>query len=212
SDARVKALLESGVGEIVVSIDGATEETFQALRPPADLERVMANLARAAREGGRKIGVHAMVTRESAKELRALLERIADAGVRRLTACPRVEASVGAAVPSSAPPPAPLDSNGVRDEAESRGVEFRWLRTEPVGARLLPSETAGPGLLGDLPATARIASPEPEGAPLRALCPRPFTSVYVRADGRVGTCAHGQHHLGDLATQSLDEIFAGPAF
>ncbi len=48
--------------------------------------------------------------------------------------------------------------------------------------------------------------------PVNLLCSQPFTTLYVGYKGRVGTCCLGNHELGDLAEQSVDEIWNGPKF
>ncbi|MBK1721769.1 radical SAM/SPASM domain-containing protein [Thiocystis violacea] len=47
------------------------------------------------------------------------------------------------------------------------------------------------------------------------LCPRPFRQLYITVTGRVALCCTDDqcsHPMGDLATQSVREIWAGPAF
>jgi len=196
---RAAALADAGVGEIHVSIDGGTPASFARDRAPADPERVHSNLAALVALGRVPVVVHTVVSEETLSELPSLVDALSLADVKRLTAAPRV----GGRAPS-------LDFAAARVRARERGIEFSVLEEprEGPGAR----EPAGPGLLGDLPATSRVDAPPAGGAVLRALCARPFGAAYVSAGGRVGPCENGLHALGSLAAGTVKDAFAGRAF
>ena len=197
---RARSLADAGLAEVHVSIDGGTPETFTRLRPPADPARVLSNLGALVATGRLGVVVHAMLTEETAAELPALLAELERAGVRRVTAAPRAGTTI-----------APDATRAASERAAASGIHFRVIDAPWTSVPVEPAAGAGPGMLGDLPATSRLPLPDDE-PPLRAMCARPFTTAYVAADGRIGTCENGLHRLGSLATQTVAEAFAGRAF
>lgn len=191
-------LADAGAGAIHVSIDGGSPETFARLRPPADPARVLANLTHLVRSGRVGVVVHTLLTPETLRELPALVAELARIGVRTVSAAPRAGTSV-----------APEDLAPSRQRAAEAGIRFEFATATPGAAE--PGAAAGPGLLGDLPATSRREAAN-EAPPVRALCMRPFTTAYVASDGRIGACENGLHRLGSIATQTVADAFSGRAF
>jgi MoaA/NifB/PqqE/SkfB family radical SAM enzyme len=206
---RALNLIEAGIGEVVFSIDGASDETFQRLRPPGGLPLVLQHLSFLASQREDQLAVHTVVTFDNVAELPALVDLTADCGVRRMTA----EAVIAHDFRIDSPRLSRIDLEPMQQRASMRGVELS-IRPPSPPLQLQGGDRGGPGLLGDARITTRasLPPPHPGAASLKAICPRPFTTAYVAADGRVGPCSHGLHRLGDLHEQPLSKIFAGAGF
>jgi radical SAM protein with 4Fe4S-binding SPASM domain len=208
--ARSERLVGLGVDWLHVSIDGATPETFGAIRRGARLERVLANLrmlvAVKSRLGRSKprVQLNTVLMRRNLAELPALVELAADVGVDAMWVQQLAHDFQDAdGEPQFAPIHAFTEQEALWHDdavvevlarastlADERHLELRLPRGSKA-ARRIP----GPG-------TPR--------------CDWPFVSSYVNHDGRVQPCCMvmgaDRATLGHLDESSFTAIWTGTAY
>ena len=185
---------------IGASIDGATPESYAAVRVGGRLEPVRRNLELLGRLGA-DLTLMVTVQRANLRELPAFVELAARVGARRVELT-RVVSGLRRGPLRTLRQllrPAP----GLDGLPESLIVERRDAAVER--GRALGVEVALMDSLLDAP------------PPRRWECVKPWTYLVVRHDGDIGLCNHliGDEHwesMGNLADCGFEEIWDGPAF
>jgi MoaA/NifB/PqqE/SkfB family radical SAM enzyme len=158
TDRMVERVLASDLSALRVSLDGATSETYERLRPPARWDRVLRNLSRlleARRAAGAdrpEVTLVVVCQEDSVGELPDLVRMTAELGLNEL----RVQELRTFGSSTSA---GPADV----DQAKARCLEL----------------AATAGLRLDWSFYSDYAQP---------VCPWPWNKVYVRATGRISLC------------------------
>jgi MoaA/NifB/PqqE/SkfB family radical SAM enzyme len=208
-----RALIAAGLDELRVSLDASNAASFRAVRGKNYFDRILRNV-RAFRalqqlEGHDKPRVSVWLTglKETIRELPAFVKVAADIGVKEVYLQRLVyfdRDAIGLARPDQALyEQMTREEAGYLDEAEamarSLGIAFSasGAASEP-GLSLQRSDDHGHW----------------------SLCRRPWTLMYVTANGRALPCCiapfsqRGYEHytLGDATQQTLREIWNGPAY
>ena len=213
NDKNGRALIEAGLDELRVSFDAANAESYKAIRGKNYFNRILRNVRAfrdlQEREGCSKPRVSAWLTglRETVEQLPEFVRVAAEAGVREVYLQRLVffaENAIG--------------------KARADQALYEQLSSEE--ASHIDHATAIAASLG-ITFSASGAASEPgmnfkrsdNGSPW-SLCRRPWTVMYITANGRALPCCiapfsqRGYEHytLGDATQQSLREIWQGPAY
>lgn len=203
---KCEAMVRLGVNEIIVSMDGATAETYNAIRVRADFEKTLANvrmLVKAREDAGAKLprlGFLLVAHRDNYREIPALARLAADLGLEKLM------------VNGMEPYQADQAGKILYGRAEDPEIAAVWHEAQAECARL-GIEWHAPSLVS----TGR-----------KAYCPS-MSICIVRSDGEVQPCAqymsdspfwyHGEErrHFGPLSfgnvkERSLKEIWKSPEY
>ena len=208
-----RALIEAGLDELRVSFDAANAQSYKAIRGKNYFNRILKNVRAfrdlQERDGYCKPRVSAWLTglRETVEQLPEFVRVAAEAGVREVYLQRLVffeENAIGKARADQA-----LYEQLSREEAShidraadiaaSLGITFSasGAASEP-GMSLKRSDSSSPW----------------------SLCRRPWTVMYVTANGRALPCCiapfsqrgYENYTLGDATQQTLREIWRGPAY
>ena len=208
-----RALIEAGLDELRVSFDAANAESYKAIRGKNYFNRILRNVRAfrdlQEREGCSRPRVSAWLTglRETVEQLPEFVRVAAEAGVREVYLQRLVffeENAIGKARADQA-----LYEQLSREEAShidraadiaaSLGITFSasGAASEP-GMSLKRSDSSSPW----------------------SLCRRPWTVMYITANGRALPCCiapfalrgYENYTLGDATQQTLREIWRGPAY
>jgi MoaA/NifB/PqqE/SkfB family radical SAM enzyme len=208
-----RALIEAGLDELRVSFDAANAESYRAIRGKNYFNRILKNVrifrALQEREGHVKPRVSAWLTgmRETVEQLSDFVRVAADTGVKEVYLQRLVffaENAIGKARPDQA-----LYEQLSRDEAAH--LERAASLAASLGVTFSASGAASePGM-----SLKRNDSSSPW-----SLCRRPWTVMYITANGRALPCCiapfsqRGYEHytLGDATQLSLREIWSGEAY
>ena len=208
-----RALIAAGLDELRVSLDAATRESFKAVRGRDYFDRILANVRRfrtmQKREGATKPRVSLWLTglKQTITELPDFVRIAADVGVKEIYLQRLVffnEDAVGLARPDQA-----LFEQMTREESDSLRAAEDLARE--LGIAFSASGAASePGL-----SLERTTSRSPW-----SLCGRPWTVMYVTANGRALPCCiapfsqHGYENytLGDATQETLAEIWNGARY
>ena len=208
-----RALIEAGLDELRVSLDAATRKSFHAVRGKDYFDRILANVRRfratQEREGHARPRVSLWLTglRETIAELPAFVRIAADLGVREVYLQRLVffgRDAVGLARPDQA-----LFEQMTREEANHLRAAEGLARE--LGVAFSASGAASePGL-----SLEKTTNRNPW-----SLCARPWTVMYVTANGRALPCCiapfslHGYENytLGDATQETLRAIWNGPRY
>ena len=213
NDKNGRALIEAGLDELRVSFDAANAESYKAIRGKNYFNRILRNVRAfrdlQEREGCSRPRVSAWLTglRETVEQLPEFVRVAADAGVREVYLQRLVffaENAIGKANPDQA-----LYEQLSREEAShvDRAADI----AASLGITFSASGAASePGM-----SFKRSDSSSPW-----SLCRRPWTVMYITANGRALPCCiapfsqRGYEHytLGDATQQTLREIWQGPAY
>jgi len=213
TDRIGRALAQAGLDELRVSLDASNRESFKRVRGKDYFERILANVKRFCatqlREGRVQPKVSLWLTglKETIAELPAFVKIAAEIGVGEVHLQRLVffdEGAVGLARPDQAlfERVAAEDAGHLKaaeDLARESGIAF-----SASGAASEPSES----LHGETSATPW------------SLCGRPWTLMYLTANGRALPCCiapfaqHGYENftLGDASSETLAEIWNGPRY
>ena len=213
SERNGRALIEAGLDELRVSLDAATRESFRAVRGKDYFDRILANVRRfralQEREGLTRPRVSLWLTglKETIAELPAFVRLAADVGVsevylQRLVFFDRDV--IGLARPDQA-----LFERMTGEEADH-------IRAAEDLARTLGVTFSASGAVSEPGMSLERAT----GRNPWSLCGRPWTVMYVTANGRALPCCiapfsrHGYERftLGDAARETLQEIWNGPRY
>jgi MoaA/NifB/PqqE/SkfB family radical SAM enzyme len=208
-----RALIEAGLDELRVSLDAANAATFKEIRGRNYFDRILRNVrafrALQEKEGHDKPRVSAWLTglKETVRELPAFVRVAAEIGVKEVYLQRLVffdEAAIGLARPDQA-----LFERVSREDAS-------YLEEAESLARTLGITFSASGAASE----PGISLRKSEDASPWSLCRRPWTLMYITANGRALPCCiapfsqRGYEHytLGDATQQTLREIWNGPAY
>jgi radical SAM protein with 4Fe4S-binding SPASM domain len=208
-----RALIEAGLDELRVSLDAANARTYREIRGKNYFSRILKNVRAfrdlQEREGHDKPRVSAWLTglRETIEELPDFVRVAAETGVKEVYLQRLVF----------------FDENAI---GKARPDQALYERLSGEEAVYLDRATALAKSLG-VTFSASGAASEPgmslkrgaEGSPW-AMCRRPWTVMYITANGRALPCCiapcsqHGYENytLGNATQQTLREIWSGEAY
>jgi radical SAM protein with 4Fe4S-binding SPASM domain len=212
SRARADELVAAGLDWLHVSLDGASAETYEAIREGAAFKRVVANLAglvaakRAAGSATPWIRVVFVAMRRNVAELPDLVRLLASVGVDELRV-QNLSHSFSDTDPAG-------QYAGIREftaaEALWTGDDDAAVRAAFGAAREAATEL---GLTLRLPEVEPLA---PRVDPGRPGCTWPWDSAYITSAGVVQPCCmvmgDDRVSLGRLDEQDFPEIWYGPAY
>jgi radical SAM protein with 4Fe4S-binding SPASM domain len=213
SEKNGRALIEAELDELRVSFDAANAESYKVIRGKNYFNRILRNVRAfrdlQEREGHGKPRVSAWLTglRETVEQLPEFVRVAAEAGVREVYLQRLVF----------------FEENAI---GMARADQTLYERLSGEEARYLERATEIAAALG-IAFSASGAASEPgmslkrgdHGSPW-SLCRRPWTVMYITANGRALPCCiapfsqrgYENYTLGDATQQTLREIWRGPAY
>jgi MoaA/NifB/PqqE/SkfB family radical SAM enzyme len=213
SERNGRALIDAGLDELRVSLDASNRESFKAIRGRDYFGRIIRNVrafrALQEREAQAKPQVSLWLTglKETVEQLSEFVKVAAEIGVKEVYLQRLVyfaDSAIGKAQPDQA-----LFERLTQEEAVHLKQAEELARS--LGITFSASGAASePGL---------SLKGSGDGSPW-SLCRRPWSLMYFTANGRALPCCiapfsqHGyaNYTLGHAATQSLPEIWNGPAY
>jgi MoaA/NifB/PqqE/SkfB family radical SAM enzyme len=208
-----RALIEAGLDELRVSLDAATPKSFRAVRGKDYFRRILRNVRAfrelQEREGAEHPRVSAWLTglKETIAELPAFVKVAADIGVKEVYLQRLVffdSDAIGLARPDQTLyEQMNREESGYLAEAEALARSY-GMTFSASGAASEPG----------------ISLKRHDDASHWSLCRRPWTVMYITANGRALPCCiapfsqRGYEHytLGDATQTTLREIWNGPAY
>jgi MoaA/NifB/PqqE/SkfB family radical SAM enzyme len=213
NDRNGRALIDSGLDELRVSLDASNAQSFLAIRGADFFNRILRNVRRfrelQMREGHERPRVSAWLTglKETIAELPAFVRVAAGIGVKEVYLQRLVY----------------FETNSIGNARPDQALFERITAGEAV---YLDEATALARSLG-VTFSASGAASEPgmsltrasDGAPW-SLCRRPWSVMYFTANGRALPCCiapfsqrgYENYTLGDATQQTLREIWNGPGY
>jgi MoaA/NifB/PqqE/SkfB family radical SAM enzyme len=203
-----RALIDAGLDELRVSLDAATPASFKAVRGKNYFHRILRNVASfremQEREGYQRPHVSAWLTglRETIVELPLFVEMAVGIGIKEVHLQRLVffdENAIGLARPDQAL----YDRMGEQ--------EAGYIKEAETVARRLGVTFSASGAASE----PGISLKRQEGASPWSLCRRPWTLMYITANGRALPCCiapfsqrgYENYTLGDATQASLREIW-----
>lgn len=208
-----RAMIDAGLDELRVSLDASNAASYRAIRGKNYFDRILRNVrnfrALQEREGHTHPRVSAWLTglKETLSELPAFVRVAADIGVKEVYLQRLVffeENAIGMARPDQA-----LYEH--LSGEESQHIEAAAALAKSLGVTFSASGAAAePGL---------SLKRQDDGSPW-SLCRRPWTVMYITANGRALPCCiapfsqrgYENYTLGDATQDSLRNIWNGPAY
>lgn len=189
--SKARALLASGLDFLVISLDANSEQSYAHMRRGGDFQRTVDNVRRffaekEARKSPVRVVVQMIVSAHNQHEIAAFARAWDGQVVLKVARDWAGQVPLTALVRPAAP-----------------GSPSPAMATAASCAPTAAGSLAAPGVL-DV-----AIGPEPPQAPCRML----WTELTVFWDGRVVPCANvyePDNLLGDLRTQTLDEVWNGP--
>ncbi|PSM32161.1 alpha-amylase family glycosyl hydrolase [Haliangium sp. UPWRP_2] len=228
SRQMVGRLIDQGVNSLSISLDGGSAQTNDRLRLGADFARILANLGDAVslrRERGAdlRLGVSLVLTRDNQHELPDLARRLADLGIDWLKIeemCPLNLVAIEQLVPPDGLLAATRMAE-LRRELGSRLVIVDHLGDEPrcpcalaeEHAQEHAQEHARGGVIEnakDCRACAFRAADDFANRAGFAACRSDWQQACIDPDGTVHPSDYGQPAIGNLADQSLLDLWQSP--
>lgn len=208
-----RAMIEAGLDELRVSLDAANATSYRAIRGKNYFDRILKNVRAfrelQEREGHANPRVSAWLTglKETISELPAFVRVAAELGVREVYLQRLVffeQEAIGLARPDQA-----LYEQINSDEA-------RYVAEAAEIARSLGMAFSASGAAAEPGMSLKRAE---NGSPW-SMCRRPWTVMYVTANGRALPCCiapfsqrgYENYTLGDATKESLSEIWEGEAY
>lgn len=219
NEKNCQALIDAGMSQLAVSIDGMSPATYDVIRAGAHFHTVTENverLSRLVRERGStlELAIAFTIQESNAHELHLLAPWLQEVDARvlhlkQLNVVSNANDWASSFLKYRLPPLAPDDGRmGRLEDAIHRAVD----QCRAVGVQVFtPSE---------LPMTGKMER--------RHCIAEPLTSAYFSYDGMVAPCCHFGHHVsryfdgqyippaalffGDIRTQSFAEIWNSPPF
>ncbi len=213
NDRNGKALADAGLDELRVSLDASNAKTFREIRGKNYFDRILRNVkafrALQEREGFTKPIVSAWLTglKETVEELPAFVQVAADIGIKEVY-LQRLVFFDHEAIGKARPDQALFE--------QMNGEEAVYLKQAEELARSLGMTFSASGAASE----PGISLAKSEGDSPWSLCRRPWTLMYITANGRALPCCiapfsqRGYEHytLGDATQETLREIWNGPAY
>jgi len=213
TERKGRALINAGLDELRVSLDAATAKSFVAVRGKDYFKRILRNVRQfrdlQEREGHQLPRVSAWLTglKETIAELPAFVKVAAEAGVKEVYLQRLVffeNDAIGLARPDQALYEQMTEEQAVYLNEAAALAKYYGMTFSASGA------ASEPGM-----------SLKREGdASHWRLCRRPWTVMYITANGRALPCCiapfsqrgYENYTLGDATQQALREIWNGPAY
>jgi MoaA/NifB/PqqE/SkfB family radical SAM enzyme len=206
---RGEALIEAGLPELRISIDGATRHTYRLMRGVDKLAQVRANLAAfAALKASRgvhlpRVSLWLVATRQTIEELPALVEMAPELGAAEIYVQRLVYFGVGTA----------REELAIFGQARTREQEI--LAHCEARCRGLGLGFAASGAVSPRTSVVRAGGERPWQA-----CHRPYSLAYITANGNVLSCCFvpftGRYYvetiLGNVFERPLAEIWQGARY
>ncbi|MCK6446437.1 MAG: radical SAM protein [Planctomycetes bacterium] len=218
----VAAAIAEHVAEVRVSIDAASERTYEAIRVGSRWKRLCAGLERLSElrrsaPFGRtsRVAFCFVLMRSNVDELPAFVELAARFGAERVHAqhvIAMTDASVGESLLAE---PERYDAAWAlaRRRAHELGVALEAPQPFGGGPNAIPRDARTPESADEV--AAHAAGLDPALAGFAVPCRSPNQAIVVLYDGRVFACCHPLAHekmqLGDLRRQSFEAIWNGPS-
>ena len=208
---HAEALVATGLDELRVSLDAADAATFQKVRGRDYFDRIVKNLrgftAYQAETGQTSPRLSLWLTgmQETIADLPQFVVLAADIGIGTVYLQRLVFDDAGRGL--ARPDEALFDHTRQADQA---AIKAATILGAELGVKLDASGAVEPGLSVQRGSEARPWS----------LCRRPWSLMYFTAHGRALPCCiapfsargYENYTLGDARTQTLEEIFNGPAY
>jgi radical SAM protein with 4Fe4S-binding SPASM domain len=205
----VAPLLRSGLDELRVSVDSASSDTYKAIRGVDGLDRIFANVESLTKEKAAldsatpKVSLWITGMKTNVLELPALVERAASIGITEVYLQRLVYSGRG---------------NAREEEALFRRAPQAELDAIAEAGRL--AEALGVTLRGSGEASALELVSEYEEDVNYHQCRRPWSLMYVTANGNVLPCCiapfteapYEDIKLGNVFDVSLEEVWNGPLY
>jgi MoaA/NifB/PqqE/SkfB family radical SAM enzyme len=208
-----RAMIDAGLDEMRVSLDASNAASYRAIRGKNYFDRILRNVrnfrALQEREGHERPRVSAWLTglKETLVELPAFVRVAADIGVKEVYLQRLVffeENAIGMARPDQA-----LYEHMSRDEA-------RYLDEAAALAKSMGMSFSASGAAAEPGMSLKRRD---DGSPW-SLCRRPWTVMYITANGRALPCCiapfsqrgYDNYTLGDASQQTLRDIWNGTAY
>jgi len=211
-----RALIDAGLDELRVSLDAATAKSYKAIRGKDFFARILRNVrafrALQEREGADRPRVSAWLTglKETLPELPAFVRVAAEIGVKEVY-LQRLVFFDGDAIGHARPDQA-LYEQMSREEAG-------YLDEATALAQSLGLTFSASGAVAEPGMSLKRQDENADGSPW-SMCRRPWTVMYITANGRALPCCiapfsqrgYENYTLGDATQQTLREIWNGPAY
>jgi MoaA/NifB/PqqE/SkfB family radical SAM enzyme len=208
-----RALIEAGLDELRVSLDASTPESYRIIRGKDYFKRILKNVRAfrdlQEREGHALPRVSAWLTglKETIAELPAFVRLAAEIGVKEVHLQRLVffeDDSIGRARPDQA-----------LYEQMTQGEAGLLEEAEAIASSLGLTFSAS----GAVSEAGMSLKRKDDGSPW-SLCRRPWTVMYITANGRALPCCiapfslrgYENYTLGDATQETLREIWNGPAY
>jgi len=213
---RADELVAAGLDWLHISVDGASAQTYEAIRDGARLAPVLVNLAglvaakRAAGSAVPWVRVVFVAMRRNVEELLALVRLLGELGVDELRV-QNLSHSFADTDPAG-------DYAEIRDYAAAEALWTDGADRAVVRAafRAARGAAADRGMKLRLPDAEAAGPGAPAGEPGRPGCTWPWDAAYVTSAGVVQPCCmvmgDDRVALGDLCEAGFAEIWHGPAY
>lgn len=228
TEARATRLIDDGLAALTVSIDAATAETFEAIRPGSRFAQIVENLERlrdmkrARRARFPQLRFHVVAMKPNLAEMPDILRLAHRLDVEMVIISP-VYAAAPSMEPLTVSPQEWQDLRQLDDLARELGLALHFTIRE---VEELANGAAAPLLWPSdpLPRSAEPAATPPASEPTprassvrrRAPCRYPWTSMYVGVNGDVHPCcaslASGGYKLGNVFEAPVNEIWWGEKY
>lgn len=212
TEDHAQACVESGLGVLCVSLDGASAQTFEAIRIKARFASVLRNLRRvvAAKQASASarpdLSLTAVVMRENLEELPQLVRLAHAEGIDALSVQHLCHDFGESSLPARyRPMRAFVDAQTLLNEDPGRVAFF-------FDAARAESERLGVSLR--LPGVQPRA--HPPGTPGRQRCDWPWNASYISYDGKAMPCCMvatpDRIHFGDMAQDGVAAVWNNRAY
>jgi radical SAM protein with 4Fe4S-binding SPASM domain len=205
----LRPLIESGLDELRVSVDSAEPETYEAIRGVDGLERIFTNLSgfagtkRSLQSETPAVSLWITGMKQNVRELPDLVQRAAGMGITEVYLQRLVFSGKGSAVEEQA-----LFRRADSDDLAA--VTEAQTLAKTLGVRLRGS--------GEASAAASLTEAEAD-VPYQA-CRRPWSLMYVTANGNVLPCCiapftempYDDMVLGNVFEEKLEDVWNGPRY
>ncbi len=195
--------------DIIISIDGATKETFEAVRQNSNFDLILEKLAMikklrdiAMSRFVSRFSFHFVAMRMNIHDLPGVVELAAKYGISHVGVLDYAFNDIEFDEQSLRYEP--VRGNQFMDEAKKRAEELGVGLFCPDDYEPIPPPTARDSLWKKIKSTRRVF-PQRNRFPRR--CSSPWTEPYIHTDGRVTPCCTSNEFLGDLKKDRFDTIW-----